>query len=76
MDVQKTKQVITHIANMMDEKKTLSEDITEAIKVQSEELNIDKKQLRKLATIHHKQNFIEYKTENEEVMDSYKAIMG
>jgi len=76
INVAKTKEVIIHISNLMAEMDTQREDIKEAIDAQSEELNIDKKVLRKLATIHNKQTFSKIKTESDEVIDTYTSIMG
>lgn len=74
--IQKTKETIIHISNLMAELDNQREDIKEAIAAQSEALNIDKKVLRKLAVMHNKQTFSQVKTETDEVIETYTSIMG
>lgn len=48
----------------------------EAIDSVAEDLNLEKKYIRKLATIYHKQNMTEFKQENEEVETLYEIIIN
>lgn len=76
MNVNKTKEVIKYIASLMQEIKDKREDINDAISVQSEELGIDKKVLRKMAKLYCDQDFIDYKNDQENILESYDAIMN
>ena len=75
INVQKTKETIIHISNLMAEMDNQREDIKEAINAQADALNIDKKVLRKLATIHNKQTLSQVKTEFDDVISTYESIM-
>jgi cyanate lyase len=48
----------------------------EAIDSVAEELNLEKKYIRKLATIYHKQNMTQFKQENEEVETLYEILVN
>lgn len=48
----------------------------EAIDSVSEELNLEKKYIRKLAVIYHKQNMNDVKQEQEEVEALYELLSG
>lgn len=76
INVQKTKETIIHISNLMAEMDNQREDIKEAINAQAEALGIDKKVLRKLAVMHNKQTFSQVKHETDEVIETYTSIMG
>lgn len=52
------------------------DSIKEAIKAKSEEFQIPKKTLRKLATTYHKQNFEKEVESMEEFQDVYESVMG
>lgn len=48
----------------------------EAIDAVAEELNLEKKYIRKLATIYHNQSMTQFKQENEEVETLYEIIIN
>lgn len=48
----------------------------EAIDSVAEELDLEKKYIRKLATIYHKQNMTQFKQENEEVETLYEILVN
>lgn len=48
----------------------------EAIDSVAEELGLEKKYIRKLATIYHKQNMTQFKQENEEVETLYEILVN
>lgn len=48
----------------------------EAIDSVSEDLGLEKKYIRKLATIYHKQNMTQFKQENEEVETLYEILVA
>lgn len=75
INVQKTKETIIHISNLMAEMDNQRVDISEAIKAQSEALNIEPKVLRKLAAIHNKQTLSKVKSEYDDVISTYESIM-
>lgn len=75
INVQKTKETIIHISNLMAEQDNMREDIKAAIEAQSDALGIDKKVLRKLAVIHNKQTLSQVKSEFDDVISTYESIM-
>lgn len=50
--------------------------IKEAINALAEDVDIDKKTLRRMATIYHKQNLSEVVGETEDLQALYEAVMG
>lgn len=76
IDVKKTKEVVIHLSNLMEQMDTIKEDIKIGINEQSKELNIDKKTLRRMVMTYHKQNFSKTKTETEEFIDVYEGVMN
>ena len=50
--------------------------IKEAINALAEDVDIDKKTLRKMANIYHKQNLSEVVGEAEDLQALYEAVMG
>jgi len=48
----------------------------DAINAVADELDLEKKYVRKLASIYHKQNLTEVQQETEEVAELYEMIMG
>lgn len=48
----------------------------EAIDAVAEDLNLEKKYIRKLATIYHNQSMNQFKQENEEVESLYEIIIN
>lgn len=76
MDQDKILKVIKEISNSMTRAESERDFQKEAIKAASEEHQIPKKQLRKLAKTYHKQNYTEEKQGAEEFSDLYESIVG
>jgi uncharacterized protein (UPF0335 family) len=57
----------------MDAERDLQKDI---IQVTHEDTGFDKKKLRKLASIYHKQNAVEVRTETDEVFELYEELFA
>lgn len=73
-DRKKVANAIQEISNSMtriDVEKDLIKDIIDQT---SEKFELDKKHLRKLATIYHKQNLTEVKNEYDEVETLYQEL--
>lgn len=73
-DRKKLFDAIVEISNSMtrvDAEKDYQKDAIDTI---SSELNIEKKYVRKVANVYHKQNFNVMKVENEEVQELYELI--
>ena len=73
-DRKKVANAIQEISNSMtriDAEKDLIKDIVDQT---SEKFELDKKHLRKLATIYHKQNLTEVKTDFDEIENLYQEI--
>ena len=73
-DKKRIKGCIEEISNamtMMDAQRTF---IKEAVNSCVEDVEIDKKHLRKMATIYHKQNMEESRTEANEVYELYEEL--
>jgi uncharacterized protein (UPF0335 family) len=74
VDKQKLANVIKELSDSMtrvDAEKELQRDI---IQVTFENEGFDKKKLRKLATMYHKQNATEVRTEAEDVFELYEEL--
>ena len=74
VDKQKLASVIKELSDSMtrvDAEKDLQKDI---IQVTFENEGFDKKKLRKLATMYHKQNAVEVRTETDEVFELYEEL--
>lgn len=74
VDKQKLASVIKELSDSMtrvDAEKDLQRDI---IQVTFENEGFDKKKLRKLATMYHKQNAVEVRTEADEVFELYEEL--
>lgn len=72
----KLEKAIQELSNSMtrvDAEKDLMKDI---IQETHDALGVDKKYIRKLATIWHKQNVNEVKTETDEVMELYEELFA
>jgi glucose-6-phosphate-specific signal transduction histidine kinase len=70
----KLEKAIQELSNSMtrvDAEKDLMKDI---IQETHDSIGVDKKYIRKLATIWHKQNVNEVKTETDEVMELYEEL--
>jgi len=76
MDKDKLKKSIQEISNSMTRIDGEREHIREAIKLASEEHEINKKVLRKMASAYHKQNFMEEVANQEEFEHLYKDVIG
>lgn len=73
-DKKKLEKAIQEMSNSMtriDAEKDLIKDI---IQETHDSLGVEKKYIRKLATIWHKQNVNEVKTETDEVMELYEEL--
>ena len=73
-DKKKFEKAIQEMSNSMtriDAEKDLIKDI---IQETHDSLGVEKKYIRKLATIWHKQNVNEVKTETDEVMELYEEL--
>jgi hypothetical protein len=55
----------------IEAEKELQKDIVD---VTFEKYGVDKKYFRKIATIFHKQNLVDVRSENEELMDLYEEL--
>jgi PP-loop superfamily ATP-utilizing enzyme len=76
MDAQKVRSAIVEMSNSMtrmDAERDLIKEIVEKI---NEEEFIDKRVIRKMARVYHKQNFAEESTINEEFETHFKNIMS
>lgn len=76
MDAKKLKSVIEEISNSMTRIDGERDYIKEAIKAASEEHEIDKRVLRKMARAYHKQNFTEEVATAEEFESLYTTVLG
>jgi hypothetical protein len=68
--------VIQECSNALTRMDAEREFIKEAIQDASERYELDKKHLRKVIQIHHKQNLQEVKYDNTEVEDLYEELYG
>ena len=66
-------QEISNSMTRMDGERDFQKEAVDAI---ADELQLEKKYVRKVATIYHKQNINTVKIENEEVEDLYEIVMG
>ena len=76
MDQQKVRNAIVEMSNSMtrmDAERDLIKEIVDKI---NEEEFIDKRVIRKMARVYHKQNFAEESTINEEFETHFKNIMS
>lgn len=76
MDPKKVRDAIVEISNSMtrmDAERDLVKEIVN--KIHEEEL-LDKRVIRKMARVYHKQNFAEESTINEEFETTFKNIMS
>jgi archaellum component FlaC len=75
-DRKKLLGAITEISNSMTRIAAEKDFQKDAIADIAEKLELEKKYVRKLATIYHKQNFSEVQAEQEELFDLYELITG
>lgn len=71
----KLKKVLDDISNMMTMIASERTAINEAIKEASDNFQIDKKILRKIAKVHHRQNFNDEVAENEHFVEVYEQLL-
>ena len=76
MDAQKIKNAIVEISNSMTRSDAEKELVREIIKKINEEEGIDRRLLRKMACVYHKQNFQEESSLNSEFEELFSNIMG
>lgn len=74
VDKNKVLGVLKEVSSAMTRTEAERDFIKEAIKTASEEHDIDKKILRKMASVYHKQNFDSVVDENEEFATLYEAV--
>ena len=67
---------IKEISNSMTRMDAEKELITDIIKVTHENLGVDKKHVRKLASIYHKSNMAEVRTENDDIDTLYEELFN
>ena len=73
---QAIRATLGEISGCMTQIEAYRDTIKEAIKAKSEEFQIPKKVLRKMATTFHKQNFETEVESMEEFQDAYESVMG
>ncbi len=74
-DKNKVRGVLQEISNAMTRIEGERGFINEAIKEAAEKYELDKKQLRKLARVYHKQNFTAEVQAHEEFENLYETIV-
>jgi hypothetical protein len=74
-DKNKVLGVLKEVSNAMTRIEAERDFIKEAVKAASEEHEIDKKILRKMAVVYHKQNFDTVQGESEEFLTMYETIV-
>lgn len=74
-DKEKVLGVLKEISNAMTRIEGERGFINEALKEASEKYEIDKKQLRKLAKVYHRQNFSTEVAEQETFVELYETIV-
>lgn len=75
VDKNKVLGVLKEISNAMTRIEAERDYIKEAVKAAADEHQLDKKILRKMASVYHKQNFEEVQGENEEFSELYETIV-
>ena len=76
MDQQKVRNAIVEMSNSMTRMDAERDLIKEIVDKVNEEEFIDKRVIRKMARVYHKQNFAEESTINEEFETHFKNIMS
>lgn len=74
-DRQKIKKMLGEVSNSMTRIEGERDLIKETIKEMSQEFNLSKRQLNRMAKVYHKQNFSREKEEHEEFEDLYTSIV-
>ena len=75
-DKQKLESTIKEMSNSMARATAESEFQKEAVEKVSKETGIDKKFVKQLATMYHKQSFVKFQTEREEVESLYEQLFS
>jgi hypothetical protein len=75
IDRKKIKGLLEELSNSMTRQEGEREFQREAIKAAAENSGIDKKLLRKLSRIYHKQSFTEEQQTNEELTQLYESVV-
>lgn len=75
-DQEKIRKMMTEISNSYTRISAERDLINETIQALSEDFEIDKKILRKMAQIFHKQNYTQVENEQEELSLLYESIVG
>lgn len=74
-DRSKIKQMLGEISNSMTRMQAERDYIKEAIKEMSDQFQLPKRTLNKMARVYHKQNFNEEVASHEEFEDLYETIV-
>jgi len=75
-DKQKLESAIKEISNSMALSKAQSEHQKSIIEKVNEDTGVDKKFIKQLATMYHKQSFAKVQTEREEIESLYEQLFG
>tara|TARA_R110000868_G_scaffold276552_3_gene536234 strand:+ start:577 stop:831 length:255 start_codon:yes stop_codon:yes gene_type:complete len=74
-DIKQIKDCMTEVSNALTRMDAERDFIKQAISDLSEDVDIDKKCLRKMATVYHKQNLSEVTGEIEDLQALYEAVL-
>lgn len=74
-DRDKIKKMLGEVSNSMTRIEAERDLIKETIKEMSQEFNLPKRTLNKMAKVYHKQNFLREREEHEEFEDLYTTIV-
>lgn len=75
-DKLKIKKMLGEISDSYTRISAERELIKETIEALAEDFEIEKKVLRKMAQVYHKQNFTTVEAENEDFVFTYESILG
>jgi hypothetical protein len=75
-DKLKIKKMLGEISDSYTRISAERELVKETIEALAEDFEIDKKVLRKMAQVYHKQNFTTVEAEQEEFVFTYESILG
>lgn len=75
VDRQKIKKLLGEVSNSMTRIEGERDLIKETIKEMSQEFNLSKRQLNRMAKVYHKQNFTREQEEHSEFEDLYTSIL-
>jgi len=75
-DQQKIKKMLSEISDSYTRISAERELVKETIEALAEDFDLDKKLLRKMAQIFHKQNYSEVESEQEELALLYESVVG